>query len=149
MSARDLAQYLVKKYGPIAPARLQKLLYYCQAWSLAWDNVRLFVDPIEAWATGPIMPDVWEATRASSMVSEVPGATPIELDSDAVTTIASVMEYYGQMGAQVLSDLTHAEDPWIRARVAAGVVDGEPSNEIVSIDSIRSYYSSLDRAREQ
>ena len=38
----DVAQYILKKSGTLTTMKLQKLLYYSQAWSLAWDGVPLF-----------------------------------------------------------------------------------------------------------
>ena len=34
--------------------KLQKLVYYCQAWSLVWDEEPLFEARIEAWANTAI-----------------------------------------------------------------------------------------------
>ena len=37
-SAHDVAAYILKKLGPMTAMKLQKLVYYCQAWSLVWGN---------------------------------------------------------------------------------------------------------------
>jgi hypothetical protein len=34
--------------------KLHKILYYCQAWSLVWDDKPLFRERIEAWVTVPL-----------------------------------------------------------------------------------------------
>lgn len=36
----DVAKYILHKKGPMTTMKLEKLTYYCQAWSLAWDDVR-------------------------------------------------------------------------------------------------------------
>lgn len=46
--------------------KLEKLTYYCQAWSLAWDDVPLFDEEFEAWANGPVCPQLFENTEDCS-----------------------------------------------------------------------------------
>ena len=52
----DTAAYIYRKYAPMAKdhgdmdkIKLQKLVYYSQAWSLVFDDEPLFGEPIEAW----------------------------------------------------------------------------------------------------
>ena len=40
--------------------KLQKLVYYCQAWSLAWDDKPLFDEDFEAWANHPVCPELFK-----------------------------------------------------------------------------------------
>src|SRR6202035_2468893 len=126
--------------------KLQKLLYYCQAWSLAWDGVPLFDDPIEAWANGPVVRDVWERTRDRGPLVDYPiGNGKITLNANSPSTIASVMAHYRKQSGRVLSDLTHVEDPWVQTRIAANALDGQPSNAVITNESMRRYYSELEQ----
>lgn len=36
-TARDVAQYIRDQIGELSTIKLQKLVYYCKAWSLVWD----------------------------------------------------------------------------------------------------------------
>ena len=54
ISVYDVAAYIVKKTGQISTMKLQKMVYYCQAWSLVWDEKPMFKEKIEAWANGPV-----------------------------------------------------------------------------------------------
>ena len=38
----DVAAYILEKIGSMTTMKLQKLVYYSQAWSLVWDEKRLF-----------------------------------------------------------------------------------------------------------
>ena len=38
----DVARYILEKYGPLSAMKLQKMVYYSQAWSLVWDDAPLF-----------------------------------------------------------------------------------------------------------
>ena len=51
----DVAAYVLQERGPMTAWKLQKLVYYCQAWSLVWEETALFEEPIEAWANGPVV----------------------------------------------------------------------------------------------
>jgi len=51
----DVAAYIISKIRYVDAMRLQKLLYYSQAWSLVWDKRPLFAPKIEAWANGPVV----------------------------------------------------------------------------------------------
>ena len=40
--------YILEKKGRMTTMKLQKLIYYAQAWSLVWDERPLFDEKIEA-----------------------------------------------------------------------------------------------------
>src|SRR5437764_14498245 len=93
LDAIDIARYLVRVgYDPetpgesvlICPLRLEKLLYYCQGWSLALLGRPLFRQPLEAWAKGPVVRDVYEMFRASR-----DGITPEQAGTPAATLSAT------------------------------------------------------------
>ena len=139
-SAHDVASYLLKKHGKMTVMKLQKLVYYCQAWSLVWDEEPLFSDRIEAWANGPVIPTLYDIHKGQFEVSEWKG------DSAALTkeqqgTVNAVLEFYGPQTAQWLSDLTHREAPWIMAR--QGLADGDRGNKEITQASLHEYYSSI------
>ena len=50
--------------------KLQKLVYYAQAWSLVWDEEPLFPDPIEAWANGPVVYELYKRHRGIFKVTQ-------------------------------------------------------------------------------
>jgi uncharacterized phage-associated protein len=49
----DVAYYILDELGEMSTMKLQKLCYYVQAWSLAWDENPLFDEDFQAWAKGP------------------------------------------------------------------------------------------------
>jgi uncharacterized phage-associated protein len=55
-SVHDLAAYIIRTQGSMSPWRLQKLVYYSQAWALVWEDKPLFRARIEAWPSGPVVP---------------------------------------------------------------------------------------------
>ena len=65
-SAQTVANHFVEllhDQGGISNLKLQKLLYYAQAWHLALYGEPLFRDRIEAWVHGPVVPPVFGAFK--------------------------------------------------------------------------------------
>ncbi len=56
VSVESVAAYILSQHGKLSAMKLQKLVYYCQAWSLVWDEAPLFQEQIQAWANGPVVP---------------------------------------------------------------------------------------------
>lgn len=137
----DVAAYILERTGAITTVKLQKLVYYCQAWSLVWDERPLFDERIEAWVNGPVVPELFEWHRGQFQVSACERGDPDALDADARETIDKVLEYYGGRETDWLVELTHLEDPWREARNGLPPTE-RGSNEIV-LGSMLEYYSGL------
>ena len=139
----DVAKYILQKTGTITTMKLQKLVYYCQAWSLGWDGVPLFDDEFEAWANGPVSPDLFARHRGRFVVDSnfLNDILDYDFGSDAIETMDSVLEFYGDKEPQWLSELTHKEAPWKEARV--GIPVGVPCSNIITKDSMQQYYGGL------
>lgn len=60
----DITAYILKQLGPTSAMKLEKLVYYSQAWSLVWDSKPLFLARIEAWASGPVVPELYRHDRS-------------------------------------------------------------------------------------
>ena len=140
-SALDVAAYILEKLGPMTAMKLQKLVYYCQAWSLVWDEAPLFDEPIEAWANGPVVPSLFAVHKGQFTVSSVPGGDPSRLTPTQRETIDAVLEAYGDKYSQWLSDLTHLEAPWREAR--QGLAEGERGHREIPLSAMADYYGSL------
>lgn len=140
-SAHDVAAYILSKSGRMTAMKLQKLVYYCQAWSLVWDERPLFAERIEAWANGPVIPALYDVHRGKFEVDKWPEGDPTRLDECAIETIDAVVEFYEPRSAQWLSDLSHMEAPWRDAR--KGLPEGERSNVEIRHASMAEYYGGL------
>jgi uncharacterized phage-associated protein len=137
----DVAAYILKKKETMTTMKLQKLIYYSQAWSLVWDEKPLFEENIEAWANGPVVRELFDYHRGMYEISEMPIGNPRLLDQNQQETVDAVLEYYGDRSAQWLIDLSHMEDPWIHAR--KGLPALERGNRVIPLDVMADYYSSL------
>ena len=108
----DVASYILQEKGPMTAMKLQKLVYYSQAWSIVWDDDVLFTAPIEAWDNGPVVRSLWDCTRGQFRIDILPYGNPDSLNATQKETIDLVLDFYGNKDAQWLSDLTHLERPW-------------------------------------
>jgi len=140
----DIAEYILARTGPISAMKLQKLLYYCQAWSLVWDDVALFPEEIEAWVSGPVIRDLYIVHKGKFAIFPNDFSDYVSgehLEDSQKETIDAVLESYGNKSAQWLSDQTHSEEPWKSARI--GLSNSDRGNNIITLDSIIEFYSSL------
>ena len=141
MTVLEVAAYILERQGSMTTMKLQKLVYYCQAWSLVWDERPLFDEPIEAWANGPVTPALYAVHRGWFGIDRVPGGDANGVDSLGRETIDAVLATYGGETAYTLSVMTHREQPW---KVARGALpDGEPGVGEIELDSMAEYYGGL------
>jgi uncharacterized phage-associated protein len=139
---RDVAEYILRKQGSMTAMKLQKLVYYSQAWHLVWEEKPLFENEIQAWANGPVAPRLYAYHRGRFSVSptEIKAEEPL-LAADEVTSIDGVLGFYGQYSAMELSNLTHAERPWADARGDLPV--GARCETPITQAAMAEYYGSL------
>jgi len=139
----DVAKYILEKQGQMTTMKLQKLVYYTQAWSLVWDDAPLFEEEIEAWINGPVVPKLFEFHEKKYMIGadEITPGDSNKLTANQKDTINHVLEYYGARTSQWLSDITHLEDPWKKAR--RGLAPNERGNHVVSLADMLEYYFSI------
>ena len=138
----DVAKYILEQMGSMSTMKLQKLCYYCQAWSLVWDDCPLFEQEFEAWANGPVCKELFFKTQGRFSVSaDDEDGNSDNLDDNQRDTINSVLNYYGGYDAQWSSQLTHMEEPWKQARI--GVPIGWGSENIITKESMAMYYGGL------
>jgi uncharacterized phage-associated protein len=144
-NVHDLAAFVLKTRGEMSTMKLQKLVYYCQAWSLVWDEKPIFPEAIQAWSNGPVVYELYDEHRGRYTVSAWPKGDPSRLSEKQVTTATMVLDFYGDKDPQWLSDLTHMEKPWQQAR--HGMPDDLPSSATITLDSMLEYYSSIRSTR--
>lgn len=144
-SALDVARYFLSRVDreagdTISPLKLQKLVYYAQAWSLVFRSQPLFDQDIEAWVSGPVVRDVWNEYKAYKY-KDIPAPDNFEkeFEEDELEVLEEVWNAYGELSAKYLVELTHSETPWLNAR--KGLEPAEKSTKIISHEDMKSYYA--------
>lgn len=142
-SVHDVAAYILERTGAISTWKLQKLVYYSQAWHLAWEGRPIFTERIEAWANGPVAPDLYAKHRGKFEVSGWKRwGDPSNLRAADKKTIDIIVDSYGSLTGRQLSHVTHNEAPWMDAR--GDLAPTVPSNAEIPRDSMLAFYSALD-----
>jgi len=137
----DVATYILSKQGQMTAMKLQRLVYYSQAWSIVWDEKPLFGERIEAWANGPIVPGLYREHQGQFKVGWLHLGNPNYLTNDEKETIDVVLQYYGNKKTQWLSELARLEDPWRKAR--GNCPPGAVCNNEITLAAMAEYYSGL------
>lgn len=137
-SVDDVAAAFVDLLGAMPAMKLEKLVYYAQAWNVAAGRGLLFAEPVEAWANGPVVEKLYRQHRAARWVTSWPTGHPERLDEEAREVIGRVVSQYGKLTGDELSDLTHMETPWKATR---GTLDpGARSRRAIPVDAMARYY---------
>lgn len=125
----------------ITHLKLQKLVYYAQAWALALLDRPLFDEDMQAWAHGPVAPSVFHRFKGNGWDAlPLPGEGPV-LGSDSEELLQEVMGIYGDLSGKHLEQLTHKEDPWHDAR---GDLPPEAySQAVIPKEAMSAFYQEL------
>jgi len=126
----------------ITNLKLQKLVYYAQAWFLANYGKPLFDGDFEAWVHGPVLPELYHQYKEKG-AAPIPTSHKLEdveakLDAEVLDFLREVAQVYMPSGAYELELMTHQEEPWIEAR--GGVGADEKCSTVISLESMQEYY---------
>jgi uncharacterized phage-associated protein len=144
-NAFDVAKYILEQNDEMTVMKLQKLVYYSQAWHLVWNENTLFENEIQAWANGPVTVELYNFHKGMFKINNetLTQGNSSNLSLAETDNIDQVLSFYGEKSAQWLSDLTHMEDPWKKARERGCVTDGQICQETVLTSDMHEYYSGL------
>lgn len=143
-NVQHVARYIVEQLGQMTTMKLQKLVYYCQAWSLAWDEEPLFPEDFQAWANGPVCVELFREHKGkykvdSNFLNEY--KTDTVFSPEQLETINIVLNDYGEDEPYELSELTHKERPWKETR--GNLAPGQSSTEVIPKDLMQEYYGGI------
>ncbi len=144
--------YIFKIAEEVTPLALQKMLYFAQGIHMALSGIEFFREECEAWAHGPVFKDVYDIFKnfKYNPIDDIRFAMFQnrfhELPDDEKRIIDLVVETFGMYSGKVLERITHEETPWKNARV--NCLPGESSNEVISKESIKKYFSGVSREYE-
>ncbi|NIX76780.1 Panacea domain-containing protein [Microvirga terricola] len=114
--ADEILKIAKAKGASLTPLQLMKLVYIAHGWSLALLRRDLFGDRIEAWKFGPVIPDLYQATKhfgRNVIPPELIANTPSGVDTDTKVFLEDVFQKYGHLSGYALSSLTHKSGtPW-------------------------------------
>ncbi|EDM68295.1 possible prophage ps3 protein01-like protein [Moritella sp. PE36] len=118
----------------ITNLKLQKITYYAQGFYLALFDKPLFDDEIQAWAHGPVIPDLYHKYKINGknhIVSDAMFDAEKCLAEQEREHLNDVYDIFGQFSAWKLRNMTHEEAPWI---------DNEKSANIITKTELKRYF---------
>lgn len=127
---------------PLTPMKLMKLTYIAHGWALAILKRDLFRNRIEAWKYGPVIPDLYQATkrfgRGDIPANLIGDPSVHSVDEETHEFLEQVIQKYGNFSAIGLSNLTHQSGtPWDRVYMP-GMMHIE-----IPDDLIKSHYEEM------
>ena len=145
----DVVQFFLSR-SSMSPKKLQKMLYYAYAWTLALLNesaedirFRLFENKFQAWVHGPVIPELYQQYKNNGWedIAQVKDFDESIFSSDVLDILNQVWAVYGECTGNELECLTHAEEPWQKAR--AGLDPSQPGSTVIDDAVIFKYYNSM------
>lgn len=130
---------ILLSFDSMTHKKLQKLCYYLYSWHLAILDESIKCITFEAWIHGPVSPEVYELYKDYGWKAIPKSSCPVSSDSSLYKIAKEVYQIYGYLDANELEQLTHHEEPWIKARIGLGKYDS--SNVILDDSIIKKFYS--------
>jgi uncharacterized phage-associated protein len=145
--ANELLDIAENTGATVDPLQMQKLAFLAQGWTLGLTGVELFREAIEAWAHGPVVPELYHSLKMF-------GASPIRgrlraydyaqrrvivaretLDPIEGEIVRAVWQKYGAWSGSQLIALTHQPgSPWSQAR------QSREYNARINVDAMRAWF---------
>lgn len=153
MSINDTCDYIIMMLTEgsesLSNIKLQKLLYYVQAWNLAFYEKPFYSENenFEAWVHGPVSREIYNRFKENkSLYSDIKyediteSFNPDLLDENEKKHIEVILETYAKFSGSELENMTHMESPWIKAR--EGYRSSERCEKQINNQDMIDYYSS-------
>lgn len=137
VTAHDVAAYTLQRLGSTHTLKMQKLLYYLQAWTLVATDERLFDEEIRAFDNGPVVYDFWVTHRGCHAIhpEAVRGDASL-IPFEVQPVVDAVLAFYRPMSRFELIERTHSEDPWKNAWGSRAVT----GSDRIDVSEMRDYY---------
>jgi len=159
MKAWDLGHiithYVNQKGDTVSHKKLQKLLYYVDAWHLVNFGSSIVDEDFQAWVHGPVIPELYQQLKEYGfndlkVVNDEYETVDEEIEAiikknninpDQIEFINSVLNKYGGLSSFNLELLSHSEAPWIEAR--NGYAPHQTCNVVIPKQRMQEYYSGM------
>jgi uncharacterized phage-associated protein len=113
VTANQVADFFLcfaQEHGDVlSPLKLQKLIYYAQAWHLALKSSPLFEERIEAWIHGPVVRSVYSRFKNYRWKAIDKKINYPDISQRIASFLEEVSSVYGRYSAWDLERMTHQE----------------------------------------
>lgn len=147
----EVADYIIMqaksedKNSSLTNLKLQKILYYIQAWSYGIYQRPFFSnnEEFQAWIHGPVNRTIYDRFESTKyLYSEIEltdlRSTSINIDEEGKEFIDFILENYMKYSGSELESMTHKEMPWKLAR--KDLPPTERCENIITPESLIEFY---------
>lgn len=139
----DVLDYLLYRYGPMGPYRAHILLFYAQAWHLAWEDTPLFRSPFQARATGPVAVAIQPYHKGLFTLTDWSRGNRLNLTKAERKHIRRATKDYTRLEYFLLAELVRSEPPYWQARQREGLRFPQQGQATIHRRHIKKFYRSL------
>lgn len=148
-SVNDIADYVILQIKAedenaiLTNLKLQKLLYYIQAWSYGIRKKPMFSGDFQAWVHGPVNREIYNRfvntkTLYSEILIEDCINTDVQIKPKDAKFVNFILENYAQFSGAELESITHSEYPW---RITRGNIGAyERCEKVITPELMMEYY---------
>lgn len=141
----EIADYLIaecRERGELLTnLKLQKLLYYADAWNLALRDEPLFAEDFKAWVHGPVLLSQYHRFKDWKWLPIAEEIQKPEIDEALAKYLDEIIDVFGCETAVSLELMTHREAPWLEAR--GDLPPTEPSTATISKETMKHFYRAM------
>ena len=145
----DIADYVILSVksedanSSLINLKLQKLLYYIQAWSYGINKTPIFDGEFQAWIHGPVNKTIYDRFNPTKyLYSEIALNDVINnnvsLNADDAEFVDFILENYLKYSGAELEKLSHSERPWMETR--GSLNPNERCDKVISAHLMIEYY---------
>ncbi len=151
----ELATYILAKLGqPTNHLKMQKLVYYVEAYHLSYFNESIIKDEFEAWVHGPVVRKIWKrfCNKSAPLYDQIRldtyesmkimGEVESKINDEQFDLIENIISSLGAKSGYYLECMTHEELPWKEAR--KNLPSEARSSRKISKETMRKFYQGLE-----
>lgn len=143
--SKNLADFLIlesrERGDLLTPLKLQKLMFYADAWFMALYNGELTTERFQAWVHGPVALSQYHRFKENRWHPILDEVDMPEFDERSTNHLREILDVFGPETGPALEMMTHSETPWLDAR--GGIPDDEPCNAYISKETTKKFYASI------
>lgn len=140
-----LADYLLSETRErgevITPLKLQKLMFYADAWHLALYDIDITGEKFKAWVHGPVLISQYHRFKEFRWMPITKEIQRPETDEKLAAHLNEIVEIFGSESAVALERMTHLETPWLEAR--GDIPPDEVCENYISKETTTKFYRDL------
>ena len=141
----DIADYLIaesrERGDLLTPLKLQKLIFYADAWHLALYGNEATPERFQAWVHGPVALSQYHRFKENKWRPILDEIDRPEISQNLAEHLDEIIDVFGSETATALEIMTHEERPWIDAR--CGIPDDEPCKNYIDKELTRAFYAEV------